>query len=175
MENKDLCEVCRMAVTAGTAEHDPVLAAHLAECPDCRAFAEFSKVLMHCSPAVPEDIPELAAIRARAAGGGARLRVAAFRVLGMAAALALAAAAVFYPRMTGPAKTVASGYGQAVAVSAAAEGGTESAWYENMAETPQLAWDSRSALEADFANTMANLRQGGGWNIELFNPIVEEM
>lgn len=171
MKNDKLCEACRMAVTAGTAEQDPQLAEHLAGCPECRAFAEFSKLVMRCEPAVPEHIPELAAIRFRASGGVLRMRRMAVRVLGMAAALAVAAAVVFYPRLTGP----EAGRGQP-AVWSGAENGADAAWDETMEESPVLlTWDSRSALEADFANTMANLRQGGGWNIELFNPIVEEM
>ena len=172
MKNDNLCETCQMAVTAGTAEQDPQLAAHLAGCPECRAFAEFSNAVMHCAPVVPEHIPELAAIRFRASGGGLRMRRAAVRVLGMAAALAVTAAVVFYPRLTGP----EAGTGQLAAVWSGAENGADAVWYESMEEAPVLlTWDSRSAVEADFANTMANLRQGGSWDIELFNPIVEEM
>lgn len=171
MKNDEHCEACQMAVTAGTAEQEPHLAEHLAGCPECRAFAEFSNRVMQCEPVVPEHIPELSAIRFRVSGGVLRMRRMAVRVLGMAAALAVAAAAVFYPRLTGP----GAGTGQMTAVLSGTENGAESVWYENMVDTPVLAWDSRSAAEADFADTMANLRRSGGWNIELFNPIAEEM
>ena len=167
-KRNDICETCRLAVTAGTAADDPELAGHLKNCPGCRAFAQFSAAVLAASPVIPENIPTLARIRRRERMR--HLRLLMIRPLSAAAVLALVAAVVFYGEFGASRPADAAGTGYAATGHSGETVAPESADY-----TLALTWDSGSAAEMDLADTLAGLRTSRNWNIEAFNPITEEL
>ena len=60
------CEDCQYAIIAGTAEKDVSIAEHLAQCPDCRSFADFQQSLLAADPVIHNQIPDFAGIRKEA-------------------------------------------------------------------------------------------------------------
>ena len=162
------CEVCEMAIIAGTAKLDEAVQQHLQSCPACQEFARWQDSLLALPPEEHET-PSFASIiqeNHRRKREQRKLRLIALP-LSIAAAAALAVGGIIFqlPPHTVPGNE--NDYqllNDPTLFAAALE-----------ESSVLLAWDQATLHEQQCIDSMRAAQDGSkAWSIELFNPYSEE-
>ena len=160
------CEDCQYAIIAGTAEKDVCIAEHLAQCPDCRSFADFQQSLLAADPVIHNQIPDFAGIR-KEAGRRQRVRRTNLRFvllpLSAAAAAMIAVGGIFFHTRVEPISTNEYLLADVEVLNAALE-----------ASSVMLTWDTALNLDQCRSSMRAARDGNDNWNIEIFNPYSED-
>ena len=172
IKNQATCEACQLAIASGGNIDDPLLAQHLQDCPECREFAEFQKMILSTPLEVERELPEFSDLMQQMHQQKNRSRRFLRTVtwpLSIAAAAAVVVGGVFWqiprePVMMPGAELEELPWNDSALFAAALE-----------ESSVMLAWDQATYNENICQNSLQAARKGAeNWSIEVFNPYNED-
>lgn len=172
IKDQATCEACQLAIASGGNIDDPLLAQHLQDCPECRAFAEFQKMVLSTPLEVERELPEFSDLMQQMHQQKNRSRRFLRMItwpLSMAAAAAVVIGGVVWqipqePTVMPGAELEELPWNDSALFAAALE-----------ESSVMLAWDQATYNENNSLNSMQAARKGAeSWSIEVFNPYSED-